>query len=45
MEEGVIIASARVSAANVVRIKFVNATDMVHVDPASVNFDITVVQP
>jgi hypothetical protein len=44
MEGGVIIASARVSAANTVRIKFVNATNGA-VDPNSVNFDITVVQP
>jgi len=44
MEGGVIIANARVSAANTVRIKFVNATNGA-VDPNSVNFDITVVQP
>ena len=44
MEDGVIIASARVSATNTVRIKFVNATAGA-VDPAAVNFDITVVQP
>jgi hypothetical protein len=44
MEVGVIIASARVSAADNVRIKFVNATGGA-IDPDAVNFDITVVQP
>jgi len=44
MENGVIIASARVSAANVVRVKFVNATGG-DIDPAAIDFDVTVVQP
>jgi hypothetical protein len=44
MEDGVIVASVRVSAADNVRIKFVNATNAA-VNPAAVNFDITVIQP
>ena len=44
MEDGVVVASVRVSAADNVRIKFVNATGGA-VNPAAVNFDITVIQP
>ena len=44
MEDGVVIASARVSAADNVRIKFVNSSNGA-VNPAAVNFDITVIQP
>ncbi|MBK9248848.1 MAG: hypothetical protein IPM69_12235 [Ignavibacteria bacterium] len=44
MEDGIVIASARVSAADNVRIKFVNSSNGA-VNPAAVNFDITVIQP
>ncbi|MBI3259670.1 MAG: hypothetical protein HYZ54_09380, partial [Ignavibacteriae bacterium] len=44
MEDGIIIASARVSAADVVRIKLVNATGGI-IDPNDVAVDITIVQP
>ncbi|MBS1536928.1 MAG: hypothetical protein JST20_04195, partial [Bacteroidetes bacterium] len=44
MEDGIIVASARVSAADNVRIKFVNSTNGA-INPAAVNFDITVIQP
>ena len=44
MEDGIVIASARVSAADNVRIKFVNSSNGA-VNPAAVNFDVTVIQP
>jgi hypothetical protein len=44
MEDGIIIGYARVSAANTISIRFVNTTNSA-VDPASVNVDITVIQP
>jgi hypothetical protein len=44
MEEGIIIGYARVSAADIVSIRFVNTTNG-PIDPAAVNVDITVIQP
>jgi hypothetical protein len=44
LEDGLIIAYSRVTAANTVRVRFVNATAAA-LNPAAVNIDITVIQP
>ncbi|MFZ4568794.1 MAG: hypothetical protein ACOYND_07140, partial [Bacteroidota bacterium] len=44
MENGVIIASSRVSETNMIRIKFVNATST-DINPNSITCDIVIVQP
>ena len=44
MENGVIIASSRVSEANIIKIKFVNATST-DINPNSITCDIVIVQP
>jgi hypothetical protein len=45
LEDGLIIAYARVTAANTVRVRFVNAIYDAPLNPAAVNIDITVIQP
>ncbi len=44
MEDGICIASVRVSATDTVRIKFVNATASA-VNPQAVNIDLSIIQP
>jgi hypothetical protein len=44
LEDGLVIAYSRVTAANTVRVRFVNASNAA-LNPAAVNIDITVIQP